>query len=144
MTSKPVLFLDFDGVLHANGCLPEECFGLLPALATTLMPFDHDIVISSSWRVHYSRRYLVKLFPATLRKRIVGTTGEPHTGSYARWEEIQAYLREHPAPSWRALDDFDWEFPADCAELIHCDGARGCQREQLERLESWLSGDADA
>lgn len=143
MTDRPVLFLDFDGVLHRNRCLPGDCFNLLPALAGTLAPFDHDIVISSSWRFHYSIRYLTKLFPDTLRNRIIGTTGEGHPGSYARWEEIQAYLECHPTSNWRALDDFDWEFPPACPQLIHCDGDRGCQDAQRRRIENWLSGNAD-
>jgi HAD domain in Swiss Army Knife RNA repair proteins len=142
MKYKPVLFLDFDGVLHPNGCAPTDCFCLLPALAATITPFELDIVISSSWRFHRSLRFLKKLFPVPLRKRIVGTTGEPFPGTHARWKEIRAYLHEHPASSWRALDDFDFEFPPDCRELIHCDGARGCQSTELELLATWLSQSA--
>jgi hypothetical protein len=138
MKAKAVLFLDFDGVLHPNGCDPADCFCLLPALVETIRPFELDIVISSSWRFHHSLRYLRKLFPATVRDRIVGTTGEPFPGPNARWEEIQAYLLERPAANWRALDDFDWEFPPDCTHLIHCDGARGCQGPELSHLGSWL------
>ena len=80
-----------------------------------------------------------RLFPDTLRKRIVRTTGEPFPGTHARWKEIRAYLHEHPAPDWRALDDFDFEFPPDCRELIYCEGSQGCRSEQLERLVNWLS-----
>lgn len=138
LKDKPVLFLDFDGVLHPNGCTPTDYFCLLPALADTITPFELDIVISSSWRFHKSLRFLKKLFPVTLRKRIVGTTGDPFPGTQARWKEIRAYLREHPAP-WRALDDFDFEFPPNCSELIHCDGARGCQSAQSELIATWLS-----
>src|SRR5271166_3585848 len=106
---NPVLFLDFDGVLHPNGCAPADCFCLLPALADTITPFELDIVISSSWRHQYSLRSIKKRFPAPLRKRVVGTTGDSFPGTYARWKEIRAYLAEHPAPDWRALDDFDFE-----------------------------------
>lgn len=135
---KPVLFLDFDGVLHPNCCAPDECFCLLPALAATIAPFEIDIVISSSWRHHYSLRWIKKQFPAALRKRIVGTTGDSFPGTYARWREILEYLREHPAPDWRALDDFDFEFPPDCPQLIYCDGGRGCQTKELTHLANWL------
>ncbi|MGC2029246.1 MAG: HAD domain-containing protein [Steroidobacteraceae bacterium] len=140
---KPVLFLDFDGVLHPNCCAPEDCFCLLPALAATIAPFEVDIVISSSWRHHYSLRWIKKRFPAALRKRIVGTTGESFPGTYARWREIRAFLGQHPSPDWRALDDFDFEFPADCHELIYCDGARGCRSEQHDLLVAWLNEPAD-
>jgi hypothetical protein len=143
MIYRPALFLDFDGVLHPNGCTPTDCFCLLPALVATIAPFELDIVISSSWRHHRSLRSLKKLFPATMRKRIVGTTGEAFPGTHARWKEIRAYLREHPASDWRALDDFDFEFPPDCREFIYCDGARGCQPSELRRLENWLSQRVD-
>lgn|GEM_PF-3732910 len=72
-------------------------------LVATTAPFDLDIVISSSWRFHRSLRFLKKLFPVTLRKRIVDTTRDPFPGTHARWNAIRAYLREHPASSWRAL-----------------------------------------
>ncbi len=138
MRSKPILFLDFDGVLHPNGCAPADCFCLLPALADTITPFEIDIVISSSWRIHRSLGWMKKLFPHTLRKRIVGTTGDPFPGTHSRWKEIRAYLSEHPAPDWRALDDFDFEFPLNCPQLIHCDGARGCGSAELNQLATWL------
>jgi len=136
---KPVLFLDFDGVLHPNCSAPSDCFCLLPALADTIAPFELDIVISSSWRHHRTLRWMKRLFPVPCRKRIIGTTEDPFPGTHARWKEIRAYLREHPASDWRALDDFDFEFPPGCRELIHCDGARGCQNAELERLANWLS-----
>jgi hypothetical protein len=41
------------------------------------------------------------LFPDTLPKRIVGTTGEPFPGTHARWKEISTYLRDHPVSDWR-------------------------------------------
>ena len=139
MKAKPLLFLDFDGVLHPNGCASKDCFSLLPALAASITPYDLEIVISSSWRHHRSLRYMKKLFPVPLRKRIIGTTGDAIVDSYARWKEIGAYLREYPTSDWRALDDFDFEFPEDCPQLIHCDGGRGCQSAQLELLETWLT-----
>ncbi len=139
MHTKPLLFLDFDGVLHPNCCSSAECFSLLPALVETITPFELDIVISSSWRHHRSRKFLRQLFPVSLRKRIIGTTGEAFLGSHARWNEICAYLRERPAPDWRALDDFDFEFPPDCPELIHCEGGTGYQGEQRTLLANWLS-----
>jgi len=136
---KPVLFLDFDGVLHPNRCAPTDCFCLLSPLVEAVTPFDVDIVISSTWRFRWSLRRIKKLFPATLRRRVVGTTGEPFPGTYARWKEIREYLRAHPAADWRALDDFDFEFPGDCRELIHCDGDRGCQSAERKILAIWLA-----
>ncbi len=143
MNNKPILFLDFDGVLHPNGCASKDCFSLLPALIATIAPFELDIVISSSWRRHRSLTWLKKLFPRPIRKRIVGTTGDPFLGTYARWEEIRAYLRKHPTSSWRALDDFDFEFPPDCPQFIYCDGDRGCQSAELNRLATWLGPPVD-
>lgn len=136
---SPVLFLDFDGVLHPNRCAPTDCFCLLPPLAATVAQFDVTVVISSTWRFRKSLRWIKKLFPPAVRKQIVGTTGDPWPGQYARWREARDYLRDHPASDWRALDDFDWEFPPRCPQLIHCDGDRGCTRVELDILADWLS-----
>lgn len=141
--NKPVLFLDFDGVLHPNCCPPAECFCLLPPLAETIAQFDVNVVISSTWRRHKSFRWLRNLFPPTVRKQVIGTTGEPFPGTYARWREIREYLHTHPASDWRALDDFDFEFPPDCRELIYCRGDRGCQSTELDILVHWLGQAAD-
>ena len=139
MHNKRILFLDFDGVLHPNGCASKGCFSLLPELITTITPFELDIVISSSWRNHRSFRRLKKLFPLPFRHRLIGTTRDPLQGAHARWKEIQAYVREHTVVDWRALDDFDFEFPPDCRELIYCDGDRGCQANERALLANWLS-----
>jgi hypothetical protein len=135
----PLLFLDFDGVLHPNCSSRADLFCRVPALIASIAPFEVGVVISSSWRLHRSLRWIKSQFPPTLAKRIIGTTGKPVAGTYARWAEITAYLDEHPAPDWRALDDFDFEFPPDCRELICCEGRRGCRRPQLDLLDAWLN-----
>ena len=142
MKDQRLLFLDFDGVLHPNGSAMADCFCLLPALLDTIAPFEVNVVISSSWRHHRSMRFLKSLFPRPFRKRVVGTTGVASPGPYARWEEIRSYLSEHRATSWRALDDFDFEFPAACPQLIYCNGNRGCQRQELEHIAIWLRQDS--
>lgn len=89
-----ILFLDFDGVLHAasNHATPQEQFIRLPLLENWLRAhLDVDIVISSSWREDMEFEALVQLFSEDLRHRVIGKCPIiPLTEdmNYYRFEEI--------------------------------------------------------
>ena len=136
--NKKTLFLDFDGVLHPTLAQPSVLFSHGPRLAEELRPYSVDIVISSSWRFHFSEEeYLAKL-PAELADQVIGATGEAHVGKFARWHEIQQYVKKHRVKDWRAIDDSAFEFPLGCRELIACDGSVGVASAQLDLITSWL------
>jgi hypothetical protein len=141
--NKKTLFLDFDGVLHPTLAQPSALFIHGSRLAETLRPCSVNIVISSSWRFHFSKEdYLAKL-PPELAGQVVGATGEAHVGKFARWHEIQRYIKKHRIKEWRALDDSSFEFPSGCRELIACDGSIGVASAQLDLISGWLRQASD-
>ncbi len=135
---KKTLFLDFDGVLHPTLAQPAALFIHGSRLAEALRLCPVNIVISSSWRFHFSKEDYLEKLPLELASQVVGATGEAHVGKFARWHEIQQYVKKHRIVDWRALDDSAFEFPLGCRELIACDGSVGVTSAQLDLVTSWL------
>ncbi len=139
---RKIIFLDFDGVLHPTSASPEELFIKSKQLAECLLPFrhNHQLIITSSWRHHYSINELQKIIPIELGEMIDGKTGNAFVGKWPRYNEILEYLKLHaPLADWRALDDSFLEFPADCKELIKCDPNTGLSDKELFQLKIWLN-----
>ena len=135
---SPVLFLDFDGVLHPNLSMPGQRMVKAPLLADALSGLDVLIVISSSWRFHPRLGDMLAPWREDLRRRVIGVTADAHMGQHARWHEIDAYARTHGVTNWRALDDAVFDFPQACAELIACEGSQGLGLRQVAALKRWL------
>ncbi len=136
--SKKTLFLDFDGVLHPTLAQPSALFIHGASLAEALRPYPVNIVISSSWRFHFSKEDYLANLPVELSDQVIGVTGNAHVGKLARWHEIQQYVKKHRVIDWRALDDSAFEFPLGCGQLIACDGSIGVASAQLDLLSIWL------
>ena len=136
--NKKTLFLDFDGVLHPTLAEPSGLFIHGSRLAEALRSCPVNIVISSSWRLHFSREDYLDRLPLELAGQVVGATGEAHVGKFARWHEIQQYVKKHRIVDWRAIDDSAFEFPLGCRELIACDGSLGLTPAQLVLVTGWL------
>lgn len=145
LTLAPLLFLDFDGVLHPNGAAPPCLFARTDALMRVLDEHPElEVIVSSSWRFHHGWDDLLETLPGPLAARVTACTGAAQPGKFQRHREISSFVRLQAASRaggrpWRALDDITWEFPPGCAELIPCDGALGLQEEQLEALCVWLA-----
>ncbi len=137
---EKILFLDFDGVLHAGHSSPRDWLNHLPLLASVLSGRNLGIVISSSWRFQHTYEQLCDLFPSSMRVQIQGTTGGAHVGRHARYQEILSWLSANEACDWRALDDSLFEFPKNCPYLIPCNAAIGIAEPQLVALNQWLNG----
>jgi hypothetical protein len=108
---KPVLFLDFDGVLHP---LNADAFNpsCVEALNSILRVVDCEIVISSTWRRYHSLSELNNfLLVAGVIQPAIATT--PHIGDayplISRHLEIDSWLRQFSKPSRKfvILDDDD-------------------------------------
>ena len=99
-----VLFLDFDGVLHPTSH-GSVLFSQMNLLEEALGNESCQIVVSSSWRFHMDLAKLRGQFSSNMRERILGITGEPYIGFYARFHEINAYVQAQGIDDWRALDD---------------------------------------
>jgi hypothetical protein len=135
---RKILFLDFDGVLHPawGNSLPE--FVHAHALAQAMAGRPCEIVISSTWREHYSLAQIKGFLLPELGGRVIGVTGQDPPGRYPRHKAILQYLAAlGEAVDWRALDDSGSEFHA-CPNLILCDGAIGLQQAQVEQVISWI------
>ncbi len=145
MNWRRVLFLDFDGVLHATHGRADVMreFVWLPLLLKLLEP-HHDV----SLVVHASAR---RTSPAEfIGKRLeLSSSGFAHL--YAgvtppqldRWASIQAWLEEHPdVGSFRILDDQAGEFPSPPpAELILCNPTQGLSAPGVQaELARFLAG----
>lgn len=137
----PLLFLDFDGVLHPASAHQSAPFSRAPLLVEALAERDVAIVLSSSWRFGYEYPKLLAFLPAALSRRVVGMTGEPQFGEHGRYQEILHWLRGRGAGrDWRALDDAAFEFPERCPELILCDPNVGIDQVAVRELHRWLNG----
>lgn len=113
-----VLFLDFDGVLHAcGGAIAGERFSKKPMLEALLRESDLRhvvVVISSTWREVYPLRKLASIFSDDIRPRIIDVTPTlfDTASDYLRYREIREWLNLHPDVSrWVVLDDAMEDFP---------------------------------
>ena len=137
-TTMVWLFLDFDGVLHPGLCEPGDHFCKLPVLEEVLR--DHpwvQVVISSRWRHTQSAEELRQLFAHDIRPRIVDVTPPAKAGvPFARYAEISAWLalNNRQSDPLIALDDYVYEFPKDCANLLLCNSGKGLTDELAAEL----------
>ncbi|MDW3688514.1 HAD domain-containing protein [Cupriavidus sp. CV2] len=112
MKDLRVLFLDFDGVVHALGepALDEDfkllanpnLFGWLPILGELLEPYPNvRIIVSSDWRRLCDDGTLVRLL-GPLGVRFIGVV---ETWGGSRAEEILEEARRRCLTHWLAIDD---------------------------------------
>ena len=135
-----ILYLDFDGVLHPTSLGIESFFCKASLLDALISQHAVSLVISSSWRFTHSLSELQSKLPQSLAKNVIGTTGGPAVGKFARYREIQNHLSNQVVSTdWRALDDSYWEFPSNCKELIRCNPNTGITPKEIKLLSSWLS-----
>ena len=144
---KPLVFLDFDGVLHptlADGNAPSgealvrmKHFGWVPALVAALRGHDDvAIVVHSTWRFEYDLEELRALLGALAPHVIASTPSD-----LSRFESIVWWLEQNPSyTDFRILDDDPSEFPnPPPQELILCNPLTGVAApEVLEALRAWL------
>lgn len=137
---KKLLFLDFDGVLHSTTSAYDDLFCKAVLLSDLLAKSPCDVVISSSWRFNYELDHLRSRLPSPLSGMILGKTGDPEVGRWARYMEIKKYMAVNKLNSdWRALDDAFLEFPKECPELILCHPKIGLNNKAIDTLKSWLN-----
>lgn len=142
----PILFLDFDGVTHPEGCRAADLFCRLPLIESVLLRHPHvQIVVSSSWRETRPLEELRQRFRPELRERVVGCTPlarqdpcEPAM-RHVRETECRAWLRAHrPDAPWIALDDNPLLFQQGCPNLLAIDGRVGFTEADALRMDARL------
>ena len=139
---KKILFLDFDGVLHAedvyivngqpvlmqNGHRLFEHAELLAELLTGRE--DIDIVLSTTWVRVKGYDYAKYRLPESLQEKVIGSTYHSQIDRFwlhaTRYEQIARYVQRHNVHDWLALDDDDDGWPdAMRHRLVHSDAQGG-------------------
>lgn len=137
-----VLFLDFDGVLHAPNCRASRLFEHLARLEAVLGQFPEvDVVVSSSWRVRRTLEQLREPFAPETRQRVIDATPvlpfqreRPHRGL-----ECTTWLAQNaPGAPWLAIDDEANLFAPDHPVLI-CNPQRGFDEQSANSLRRHLA-----
>lgn len=143
--NSPILFLDYDGVLHPDAVYQTRRGLELRAPGQLLMHVeilerilvDHPamrIVLSTSWVRLLSFKRARGVLPASLQSRVVGATWHsqmPRAPEYGydlqtRYEQIRAAATRAGLTRWLALDDDpDHSWPEGDERLIRCDSAQG-------------------
>lgn len=129
MTCPPLLYLDYDGVLHHEDVVyspktgprmrapGQEMFAHAPLLAEILTPYPAlRIVLSTSWSILFTTEKAAGFLPAELRERVIGRT-LPATHSKRgframnRGQQILKDVARRGATAWIAIDDDAKAFP---------------------------------
>ena len=147
----PLLFLDFDGVLHPAHCETDLLFCRNELLELWLRERqDVDVVISSSWREPHPLPELRAFFSDDIAPRIVGATPRSihkaqrrrpdGTPGPEREAEIRDWLQRHgrTAEPWVALDDQAFRFRKECRHLVLCNPQVGLTHRELVAAEAVL------
>ena len=120
----PVLYLDFDGVLHHQNVLwsaskgpyleapaGHTLFEHAPLLAELLKPYPAiRIILSTSWAVKYGCYGAARRLPLELRTRVIGATFHSQmdrAGFESAYRGMQVWadvFRRRPS-DWLAIDD---------------------------------------
>lgn len=139
----PVLYLDFDGVLHPDevyrirGQIVLRCdgmnlFELAPLLAEHLEPHpDIRIILSTSWVRVLSFTKARAWLPESLGMRVIGATWHSSMKTYwwlglSRYQQISLHAKRHKIARWLAIDDDVQGWPNDQFEqLVNTDSELG-------------------
>lgn len=139
MKLAKILFLDFDGVLHATSG-PGDVMRQF-----VWLPIFKDLIAGRQGvRIVIHASYRRTSPPDFLRERLgfgedvcLGVTNP----RLERWESIKSWVKGRPwVDSFRILDDQALEFPdPPPQQLILCDGRRGLSDERVQAaIKDWL------
>ncbi|CAB3809088.1 hypothetical protein LMG28614_06949 [Paraburkholderia ultramafica] len=145
--NTPIVFLDFDGVLHPFGDRHTRAFCDLPRLEAVIRDAPRAwIVITSTQREHQTLLQLRTLFSPDVAERVVNVTPVLPMDSaadlaYSRHREILAYLQSCPdSGPWLAADDDATLYPAGLPNLLLCEDGFGTH--EAAQLASWLAANS--
>ena len=157
--AAPILFLDFDGVLHpgkahlVDGKVVLKCDGIglfewAPILSDLLAPHPEiQIMLSTSWVEVFGLDDARDFLPDSLSERVIGATWTKRVRNEwkrcSRFEQIRRAAFREKIERWIAIDDDVLHWPQSWAErLVAADSDLGLgwqktQDELRDRL-AWL------
>lgn len=140
---SPILYLDFDGVLHPGevyrirGQIVLQCDGISlfewsPLLVEYLEPHpDVRIVLSTSWVRVLSFTGARAWLPEVLAKRVIGATWHSAMNQdwwlgLSRYDQISRHAQRHRIARWLAVDDDGHDWPKErSSQLVQTDSMLG-------------------
>ena len=134
-----LLFLDIDGVLHADH---EQQMARRPLFEHYLQQLPElRVVISSTWREDYTLTELRQFFSPSVQQQIIDMTPCLSMGYDlgGRQREIELFLQQPmwQGSRWLALDDWRSFFDEECAQLLWIDPNTGFQSMHGEAMLRW-------
>jgi len=143
--ATPVLFLDFDGVMHpydlyaVEANLRADQFCWLPLLTQSLAPYPAvRIVVTSDWR-YFSDAPRMRELLGPLASRFAGCTA--FSRGFTRANHILQVVQQETLQHWCALDDDASVLKAAREEprFVACDPATGMSEPLVvAALDQWL------
>lgn len=150
MTKHPILFLDFDGVLHDGDAAildsdgdgnpiakGENLFCWSPILVNLLKKYPAKVVVHSSWRLFWDHKTLVEQYiPKDLGEFVIDTTPYAYKN---RWYSVKKYLdkisdyKENEYPNHVIVDDMHYEFPHLYPHLVACHPSLGISHPETQK-----------
>ena len=150
---RPVIFLDFDGVLNSRAYRHNCPIGIYtgPGLSSLLDPakvslvqqicaaVGAGVVVSSSWRTTYTEGQLYALLADKgFDSPLLGKT----TAKELMWDskknraaQIKQWARENKITSWLALDDWRLDLPP--RNYIQTNDETGLTEAQAKQAQWW-------
>lgn len=123
----PIVFLDFDGVLHPEHCHESKHFSCLPVFESVLSQVtDCKLVIASTWGLQIPVERLRDVPPTLV--------------SYEREAVCHAWRRANQVLNepWLAIDDRSWLYRPFCKSLFLTNSRTGLCTTSAERLVARL------
>lgn len=137
MSCGPVIYLDFDGVLHHENVLwrgkrgayldapvGHRLFQYAGVLTEMLGQYeDIGIVLSTAWTLRYGCAGAARRLPHELRRRVVGATFHSSMErarflADARGMQVWSDVHRREPRDWMALDDDVFGWPAWCRDKL--------------------------
>ncbi len=160
---EPVLYLDYDGVLHHDACFWHPRRGVYLQAGPGYSLFQHAllldellapypnvlIVLSTSWVRIYRCAGAANRLPAGLRSRVIGATYHSQIPGDSfwdmpRWRQIHQDVQRRLPGSWLALDNDVADWPDAIAQnLVATDDVEGISpapiQEEIQRRLALLA-----